>query len=325
MGPPKDAAKANNQKSNGTPNGNSKQLSKKPLLLNYTDLPAWQRDNHFIHTSYRPASSSYLHSFLSLTYLHNESVNIYTHLLGALITLFTLPSLTTHIQRAYPTSTLEDVLVLGCFFLGLIACLGMSATYHTISNHSHAVAIKGNKLDYLGIVGLIWGSFIPVLYYAFQDNVALMRTYVTMISTLAVATSVVATQSRFRTPALRPFRAAMFVAMGLSAVVPVLHACRIYGFHTLRRTIGLDWVLLQGALYILGAGLYAARFPECVWPGGFDVWGSSHQIFHVLVLAAAGAHFVGLVKAFGGVHGERVKGGGEVVYLFLGGKGWWGM
>lgn len=49
----------------------------------------------------------------------------------------------------------------------------------------------------------------------------------------------------------------MFVAMGLSAIFPVLHGLEIYGFHEMRQRIGLTWMLLQGFLYILGAGLYA--------------------------------------------------------------------
>ena len=110
----------------------------------------------------------------------------------------------------------------------------------------------------------------------------------------------------------------MFVLMGLSAVFPVLHASRLYGFPQLRDTIGLDWVLLQGFLYILGAGIYAARFPERLAPGKFDIWGSSHQVFHVLVVLAAMSHLVGLVKAFDYEHSQR-DGVGKFMFL----KGAW--
>ena len=106
----------------------------------------------------------------------------------------------------------------------------------------------------------------------------------------------------------------MFVLMGLSAVFPVLHGLRLYGLEQLRKTIGLDWVVLQGALYILGAGIYAARFPERLKPGAFDIWGSSHQIFHVLVLLAAASHLIGLVKAFDYEHNQR---NGVVRLIFL--------
>ena len=62
---------------------------------------------------------------------------------------------------------------------------------------------------------------------------------------------------KFRTPAWRPYRAAMFVAMGLSAVAPVMHGLTIYGFKQMDKQMGLSWMLLQGLLYMTGAGLYA--------------------------------------------------------------------
>jgi len=62
---------------------------------------------------------------------------------------------------------------------------------------------------------------------------------------------------RFRTPAWRPFRASMFVAMGLSALFPVLHGIKTFGVTQMERQMGLSWLVTQGALYILGAGIYA--------------------------------------------------------------------
>jgi adiponectin receptor len=146
------------------------------------ELPAWQRDNHYIHSGYRPASNSYRTSFLSLFHLHNESVNIYTHLIGALFFLLTSFILYSTLAPRYATASRDDVWAFSCFFAGAVGCLGMSATYHTISNHSHAVAQWGNQLDYAGIVGLIWGSFVPVLWYGFQEDEGLRRMYGVMVS-----------------------------------------------------------------------------------------------------------------------------------------------
>lgn len=151
------------------------------LTVLWNDLQPWQMDNHFIQSGYRPASNSYSKSARSLGYIHNETVNIYSHLIGALLALVSGSVIFFQLQARYETATVEDVFVFGCFFLGAIICLGMSATYHTISNHSHEVAQFGNKLDYLGIVFLIWGSFIPVLYYGFQKDPQLMYRYWTMV------------------------------------------------------------------------------------------------------------------------------------------------
>ena len=49
----------------------------------------------------------------------------------------------------------------------------------------------------------------------------------------------------------------MFVAMGLSAVFPVLHGLRLYGYRQLENQIGLSWLVSQGILYIAGASIYA--------------------------------------------------------------------
>ena len=54
--------------------------------------------------------------------------------------------------------------------------------------------------------------------------------------------------------------------MGLSAVLPILHGMQLYGLATLTHTIGLRWVVLQGMLYIVGAGLYAVRPPHTTSP-----------------------------------------------------------
>ncbi|KAF2096989.1 HlyIII-domain-containing protein [Rhizodiscina lignyota] len=268
------------------------------LTVLWHEVESWQQDNQFIISGYRPTSNSYAKSAASLGYLHNQSVNIYSHLIGAVVAIAAGFVLYQTMEARYESATTQDLLVFACFFLGAAACLGMSATYHTLANHSQSVSRFSNQLDYLGIVFLIWGSFIPSIYYGFQERPQLIRTYWTMITTISAGCAAVSVAPFFAGAKWRPFRAAMFVAMGLSAVFPVFHGLGAYGIEKMDRLIGLKWLVTQGALYILGAGLYAARVPERYRPGTFDIWGASHQIFHMLVLLAAAVHLVGLVKAF---------------------------
>lgn len=155
---------------------------KDALTVAWVDLPAWQQDNHYILTGYRPASNSFQKSFSSLGYLHNESVNIYSHLLGGLLFTIVGVVLYSSLVPRYETATKGDILSFGCFFAGAALCLGMSGTYHTISNHSQIVARFGNKLDYVGIVFLIAGSFVPSIYYGFYCHPHLQELYWTMVS-----------------------------------------------------------------------------------------------------------------------------------------------
>ncbi|KAK4188442.1 hemolysin-III related-domain-containing protein [Podospora australis] len=269
------------------------------LHVHWDDLDPWRRDNAFIRTGYRPTSNSFHKSFASLRYLHNESVNIWSHLLGAILFSVGGTYLYYLIRPRYASASSADVVVFACFFLGAFLCLGMSATYHTLSNHSPDVAKWGNKLDYTGIVCLILGSYVPAMYYGFKCHPGLLKMYLSTICALGIGCITVSWFEHFRTPEWRPYRAAMFVGLGLSGVLPIIHALVfLYSYGELNQRMGLSWVILQGGMYIFGAFLYAARWPERHYPGKFDIFGSSHQIFHIFVLLAAATHLYGMVKAF---------------------------
>lgn len=151
-----------------------------PFLLRWNELPSWMQDNNeFILAHYRPPSYSYFRSFQSLFYLHNETVNIHTHLLGSFLLFFT--SFTVYAFEVHSVSV-ADICVFGCFFLGAVVCLATSAIFHTISNHSPGVSRLGNQLDYIGIVFLITGSFIPSVYYGFYCEPSLQKIYWGMVS-----------------------------------------------------------------------------------------------------------------------------------------------
>lgn len=271
--------------------------AEKALLL-WGDLPAWRRDNAFIHSGYCQIRPSYLHSLRSLLNLHNESVNIWSHLVGAIVTVAGSLYLYYVIRPRYDFATPSDVLVLACFIGGAVLCLGMSATFHAVLNHSQKVARWGNKLDYTGIVLLIVGSFVPALYYAFFCMPTLLTVYLYLICLLGTGCSIVSWVEQFRTPKWRPYRAIMFTGLGLSGFIPIIHGITIYGYKGLDDRISVTWIIIHGAMYLFGVVLYVARWPERSFPGTFDIWGSSHQIFHMFVLLAAATHFYSMMKAF---------------------------
>ncbi|KAF4979600.1 hypothetical protein FZEAL_4229 [Fusarium zealandicum] len=268
------------------------------ILLIWDDLPTWRRDNGYIHSGYRQSRGSYMHSFRSLFYLHNESVNIWSHLLGAIVFLFGAAYIDRVVRPRYANASSTDVLVFACFFGGAVVCMGMSATFHAVSNHSEVVAKWGNKLDYTGIVALIVGSYVPALYYGFFCLPSLMSFYLYLICILGVGCGLASWLERFRTPTWRPYRTMMFVALGVSGVVPIVHGCFIYGPQGLEDRMSISLVALHGAMYIFGAFLYVVHWPERSAPGSFDIWGNSHQLFHFLVVMAAATHFYAMAKAF---------------------------
>ena len=67
----------------------------------------------------------------------------------------------------------------------------------------------------------------------------------------------------------------------------------------LLNTLSLWPVLLGGCLYIVGALIYANRWPEkFAVKGRYDMIGNSHNIFHALIVIAALIHWYGSIRVF---------------------------
>jgi len=291
-----------------TDNGNGliQQEMKVPLTVHWDQVEPWQRDNQYILTGYRPQTSSFGKCAESVFgYVHNQSINIWTHLFGAILFVVVAGMTANTLHTSYPSSSRTDVQIFGCFFVGVVLCLGTSATYHTVCCHSDAVSKIGNKLDYLGIVFLTVGSFVPSIHYGFFCHPHLKYIYWTMVTSLGAGCVGVSVLERFRSPAWRPYRAVMFIVFGLSGVIPVTHAMQCYDTTALLDQMGLNFVLLQGGFYISGACIYALRYPERLSPGTFDIYGNSHQLFHCLVVMAAVTQYIGLLRAYKHLHGEK--------------------
>jgi len=160
--------------------------------------------------------------------------------------------------------------------------------------HSERVGKLFNKLDYCGIALLTMGSFVPWLYYSFYCRMGPKIAYLTLIFTLGTSCIIVSMWDKFAEPKYRPVRAGMFIGLGLSGVIPALHYVITDGFQEAINVASLGWLILMAFLYITGAIIYAVRIPERIWPGKFDIWFSSHQIFHVFVVTAAFVHYHGI-------------------------------
>lgn len=271
-------------------------------LYSWDEIPEWQKDNEHILTGYVRETQSWRELFWSLFYLHNESVNIYTHLIPAVLCFLTIVFATNHIIYEYPTTSTVDYCVINLFFLGCATCLSMSSFFHCVKYHSLPVSVFGNKLDYLGIVVLISTSMISILFYGFYDNSMLFYSFAGLTSFFGVVCGYVSLKSKFRTREWRPYRAAMFVLFGISAILPIIAGFVVYGKDETWQRIQMTWVIWEGALYIFGAFLYGVRFPERISPGKFDIWGNSHQIFHVLVVVAALCHLRALLYSYDLTH-----------------------
>jgi len=80
----------------------------------------------------------------------------------------------------------------------------------------------------------------------------------------------------------------VFIGLGLSGVIPAMHYVITNGFHDAIYEAALGWLSLMAILYIIGAVIYAARIPERIWPGRFDIWVS--VFYQITISVISGIH-----------------------------------
>ncbi|KAF7509884.1 hypothetical protein GJ744_007395 [Endocarpon pusillum] len=121
-----------------------------------------------------------------------------------------------------------------------------------------------------------------------------------MITVLGSVCMALCTIPQLQTIKWRPYRTIMFVSVGLSGVLPMSHAVRLFGIDQAKLQMGWSWFVLEAVFYITGAIIYATRMPERWMPGRFDLFGSSHQLFHhsttITILELEGAKCLRLSK-----------------------------
>lgn len=95
-------------------------------LISHKLVSLHRRRTH-IHAGYRPRMSL-RNTIRSLRYVHNQTENVYTHLVGACLWAL-LPLHALHQPFAHHL-TLGDVIVCGAFYVGTLLMLVISAAYH---------------------------------------------------------------------------------------------------------------------------------------------------------------------------------------------------
>ncbi|KAL4340692.1 hypothetical protein GQ457_08G000620 [Hibiscus cannabinus] len=260
-------------------------------LVSYKELPEYMKDNDIFRW-------------------HNETLNVWTHLLGFVLflgltmtNLIQVPQVSDLIAfftRSFPMSGDINVshdsqeIFMRTTSTNLVdlkpESVVMPHRLPPLSCHSHHLNLSLLRLDYAGITTMIITSFFPPIYYIFQCDPLWHFVYLGGITVLGVFTIVTLLTPALSTKKFRGFRALLFSSMALFGIIPGVHAA-IVNWSNPRRNVTLAYELGMAMFYLTGTVFYVSRVPERFKPGWFDLAGHSHQIFHVLVVMGALAHY----------------------------------
>ncbi|KAF2151794.1 mPR-typeG-protein-coupled receptor [Myriangium duriaei CBS 260.36] len=272
-------------------------------LLFYDEIREFNMDNEFLLSGYRTTSYVWAKSIGSVFEWHNETINMHSHLIGsvvfALLPIHFYFTLYRHIEVAQAI----DAVLFIVYFFGVSICFACSATCHVVWNHSPYAARFGNRLDYCGIVLLMWSASLASIHFAFICDPWLRSLHWLFVSASGLGCVFFTLHPKFSNPAFRELRTTMYASLGLFAATFILHSIYLYGYAEQRKRLSLGWMLLMAVSNLVGAAFYALRWPEIRHPYKFDLVGASHQLFHGFIFLAGLIHYKGLAVAFVEVRG----------------------
>lgn len=108
-----------------------------------------------------------------------------------------------------------------------------------------------------------------------------------------------------KTSAGAGIRVFMFGCLALPGVVAIVHG-RYLAVARGDIPLTTGWIMATAALNAIGAALYSTGFPER-WFKGFDIYGSSHQLFHIVIVISSLVFWRGLlenIRMLRGVYGS---------------------
>jgi hemolysin III len=161
------------------------------------------------------------------------------------------------------------------YVLGLAGLLGTSALYHRVTWRRPNVRRWMRRLDHSMIFLLIAGTYTPFALIVLSQPLGAV--VLVLIWTGAAGGIVL---SLLWPDAPKPVSAAIYISLGWVAIIAMPQMLDRLG------VLGVAMIVLGGLLYSAGAVVYARKRPDPA-PTVFGY----HEIFHVLVVAAAALHF----------------------------------
>jgi adiponectin receptor len=251
-------------------------------------VPEWAKDNHYIKTGYRECYKRPMFYIKSIFQWHNESLNIWTHLLAtigysALLIYSFADADTRNVISTYTTQALAYYLLL----FSSVTCYFWSFMMHTFFPISEPVCHWLQRADYIGIFLNMTCMFLSFIYFAYYTEKWFQIMYSAIIAgfSLVFLITFVLMHGCVR-PHQQKWRGIGFGLYGAIILIPMVNRISVLLINDIYFLMELRYFLGSAFLFLIGIAFYVMKFPERVWSDGrFDKISNSHTLFHLFTLA----------------------------------------
>ncbi|KAK9688039.1 hemolysin-III related [Popillia japonica] len=252
-------------------------------LLHWKDMPKHLQFNPYIFTGYRPMLSVW-GCLNSLFYLHNETINILTHAIPIIYILLTVPGM-------MPWSNAELRFLSWCHIVGILCPWVGSFVYHLFMN------LKLGERAYYRLLQLdMLGIWISQSFGAMPMVTATTFCLPKIVRWCSVSSyCILSLWGLYKAmTAWSPWERRLCFTLPF-----IMRMVLLYVRYT---SVGggdpaaFVHVVLQDLVSVTGGAIGALHIPEKWFPGMVDIYLNSHNIMHVLVVAAVYSMHIATMK-----------------------------
>nr|XP_046254105.1 membrane progestin receptor beta-like [Scatophagus argus] len=268
-----------------------------PQTVQDVDVPPLFRER-FILSGYRPVGHTWRCYVLSLFQMHNETVNVWSHLLAAVCVLMRFLTFTVlqgggilgfRLRGPEGQGFSVDVssLPLVLYVFSAITYLSCSAAAHLLQSHSEQAHYSLFFLDYVGVAVYQYGCALALCLYS-SDAAWTQNFWQVFLPAAALlawfsCTACCFAKLRFRRPYPLHRKLCQVLPMGVAYLLDISPVAHRLSTCSWTSSSALPLHFLQVVLFLLSAFFFSCPIPERFSPGSFDIIGHGHQLFHILL------------------------------------------
>jgi len=272
----------------------------------------------FVHSRYRQPLADGDHwkaALRSVMMLHNESCNIFTHLLALLaaatmllailvsgmapvfeLGVQFLPSRAAAAAALVPAEALAAASFptwpISLFLGGFMSCTLGSTLYHTFVVVSPRAFQFLLRIDYAAICALVVSCGISACQHVFHCLTGVATTM--SIACLGCGGALIVLIATGKMETLGgAARVGLFAGLTAANLSPLIGILVTPLRHATPMVEAVGWAAACVVIHGFGGALYAMRVPERWWPGRFDLF-YSHTLMHVCVNVGSFCYFLAL-------------------------------
>ncbi|CAF1113104.1 unnamed protein product [Adineta steineri] len=250
--------------------------------LKYYQIPPLFAEPYIIN-GFRSIHQPWPYYWKSLFHKHNETINVWSHLLGILYMGYLLVYYYRKLNF-YENPHSWPFAVSLCTAIIMFMC---SAFAHLLHSKSESVHMTCFLVDFLGVSLHGFGSgFIQIYYSApewFYEKIEYQYITVLLLFGILACFLNCFAQYHFHRPYPPLKRFCQFFPCGLLWIYSITPLCIRLFSSNISSNPALMCHLAQIILFVIGATLFGLDLPQRLCPGALDFIGQGHHLFHLCI------------------------------------------